>query len=1176
MTWGVAVLNPAHPARTRAKIRALAVFSVCVALLAVGLGPASASASAASPAVDMIMSLGDGGSPFVAQADASTTSTPSGTWTVTVRNTGTSASSGTTTIQFEASSTGYFLPSAGTGWTCDDTGDRVRTCTNAASVPAGGSLPPLTFPWASLPQYGGAQATVILTNPSDGTINNNTLAIDTPVIENPAVNLSMSLGDGGSPFVAQADASTTSTPSGTWTVTVRNTGTSASSGTTTIQFEASSTGYFLPSAGTGWTCDDTGDRVRTCTNAASVPAGGSLPPLTFPWASLPQYGGAQATVILTNPSDGTINNNTLAIDTPVIENPAVNLSMSLGDGGSPFVAQADASTTSTPSGTWTVTVRNTGTSASSGTTTIQFEASSTGYFLPSAGTGWTCDDTGDRVRTCTNAASVPAGGSLPPLTFPWASLPQYGGAQATVILTNPSDGTINNNTLAIDTPVIEPTSSIDVVATVSDGGVPFTAGNQAVYKVVVRNVGTSAASGVTTVHYPTPLGGMVAAGTGWTCTDSTVADPTCTHPGGLAAGSALPPVTITGTVPAQDASAQVRATVAVDNPSDAFTNDNNAYLDTSVTPLPIDVVATVSDGGVPFTAGNQAVYKVVVRNVGTSAASGVTTVHYPTPLGGMVAAGTGWTCTDSTVADPTCTHPGGLAAGSALPPVTITGTVPAQDASAQVRATVAVDNPSDAFTNDNNAYLDTSVTPLPIDVVATVSDGGVPFTAGNQAVYKVVVRNVGTSAASGVTTVHYPTPLGGMVAAGTGWTCTDSTVADPTCTHPGGLAAGSALPPVTITGTVPAQDASAQVRATVAVDNPSDAFTNDNNAYLDTSVTSFQPVKVIYGSACPDVMVMAARGSGENPQKDWTSPAAYINDGYRGAGEVNWNVYTRLLTAAPGLRISLDPIMYPADSIWDLVKPAYFQVYHASVASGVETMLYDMQLTDSKCGGTVHYILTGYSQGAWVIHDALHQMTSAQLGRIAGVALFGDSDFSPTQIVRDYKSLDTASGLSAPLDRGNLGVPSAVTAHSGSWCYPTDMVCQATPANIAANLAPCLAGSKLLCPHLRYVAGGETKKAAAFLAPFLPKTTLFPHLMLTTPPSGVVSHPYSWTTTASCGNSCTWSTKTAKLPPGLTFSKTGVLTGTPIQAGTYTIPVTATAKYGRNVTGSVTIAIAAG
>jgi hypothetical protein len=273
----------------------------------------------------------------------------------------------------------------------------------------------------------------------------------------------------------------------------------------------------------------------------------------------------------------------------------------------------------------------------------------------------------------------------------------------------------------------------------------------------------------------------------------------------------------------------------------------------------------------------------------------------------------------------------------------------------------------------------------------------------------------------------------------------------------------------------------------VSIDNASDAYTGNNYTYLDTGVTDYGPVTEIYGSACPDVMVLAVRGTGESPQAGWTNPAKYINDTYHGAGAVNWDVYTRLTNAVgPGVTISLDPIMYPADQIWDLFN-GNFQVYEASVASGAQTLLYDMQLTDSKCGGTVRYILTGYSQGAWVIHDALHQMTSAQLGEIAGMSLFGDSDFKPlASIVRDNKLLDINFGASAGVDPLNLSTPSVLTPHAGSWCYPNDLVCQASAANIAADLAPCIAGNQQNCPHFQYVSGGETKKAARFLTPFLP------------------------------------------------------------------------------------------
>jgi hypothetical protein len=334
--------------------------------------------------------------------------------------------------------------------------------------------------------------------------------------------------------------------------------------------------------------------------------------------------------------------------------------------------------------------------------------------------------------------------------------------------------------------------------------------------------------------------------------------------------------------------------------------------------------------------------------------------------------------------------------------------------------------------------------------------------------------------------VHYPTPLGGEVATGTGWTCTASTVSDPTCTHAGGIAAGGRLPPLRIATIVPAQNPPAFADAAVSTDNPSDGFTGDNYTQLDTGITDFGPVSVIYGPACPHVMVLAVRGTGESPQADWTDPAAYIGDQYHGAGAVNWDLYTRLANAvSPGTTISLDPIMYPADQIWDLFNGS-FQVYEASVASGAQTLLYDMQLTDFKCGGTVHYILTGYSQGAWVIHDALRQMTSTQLGEIAGMALFGDSDFKPfAAIVRDNKLQDINFGASAVVDPLNLSTPPVLIPHAGSWCYSTDPVCQASAANIATYVPLCIAGSSQ-CPHFQYVSGGETSKAATFLIPFLP------------------------------------------------------------------------------------------
>src|SRR5215469_4636103 len=784
----------------------LLVIAGCAVLLASTQTAAHGAAKALT--ADLSMSLSDGGTQWTAQSNQQST-TPSGTWTLTVRNTGTAASSGTTTIIFSAYSTGKFLPSTGKGWSCDDTNAVVHTCTNRTSVGAGGALEPLSFPWVAFGGYGYAYATATLSNPSSHNATHATASIYTPVVQQPAVDMSMSLSDRGAPWTAQSNQQST-TPSGTWTLRVRNTGTVASSGTTTIVFSAYSTGKFLPSTGKGWSCDDTNAVVRTCTSGWSVAPGGALPPLSLPWVSLPGYGYAYATATLSNQRNGTINHSTASIYTPVVEQPAVDLSMSLSDGGTPWTEQANPATTTTPSGTWTLDVRNTGTVASSGTTTVTFDAQSAGDYLQSSGQDWACADNGATL-TCTNPDAVPAGGTLPPLSVPWATS-SGGYAEASVTLANPSDGTINHASSSILTPVSD-SSAADVVATISDGGQPFTAGQQAVYTITVSNAGTSPASGPTTVYYPVPFAGTVAAGTGWTCTPSDVASPDCSYSGGIAAGSALPPITLTASVPAQDAPASVQAATYVDNPNDTFQNDNGAHLVTDVTPLPIDVVATISDGGAPFTAGQNAVYTIRVRNTGTSPASGTTTVDYPVVFSGAVAAGTGWTCTPSDVTTPECSHSGGIAAGSALPPITVTTAVPAQDAPATVRATVNVENSSDAFTNDNFSILDTDITPRPVDVTADISDGGVPFATGHTAIYTVQVRNTGTSPARGTTTVYYPVPFPGAVAEGTGWTCTPSSVSNPFCSNPSPIPAKSALPPLTIHAVVPSQDPSAETRA---------------------------------------------------------------------------------------------------------------------------------------------------------------------------------------------------------------------------------------------------------------------------------------------------------------------------------------------------------------------------
>jgi Cutinase/Regulator of chromosome condensation (RCC1) repeat/Putative Ig domain len=352
----------------------------------------------------------------------------------------------------------------------------------------------------------------------------------------------------------------------------------------------------------------------------------------------------------------------------------------------------------------------------------------------------------------------------------------------------------------------------------------------------------------------------------------------------------------------------------------------------------------------------------------------------------------------------------------------------------------------------------------------------------------------------------------------------------------------------------------------------------------------------VVGPACPDVMVIAARGSGEQPQPvnpaysgpyhgDWTTPSAFtFTDTAYGAGEANFDVYMTLSLARPDLKFSLDPVQYPADQAMEAFTG--IAAFHASEKSAVTTILDDVDRTERICGGGVKYVFTGYSQGAWAVHEALWQLASRKpsiMGKVVGVSLFGDPEFVPGQrIVRDF-TVQTRlwSGAATVVDPTNEDVPKTLRSVTGSYCLPNDPICQAVnglmnlPAFTACQLVNWAAG---LCPHTSYLAWGETAKAAAFLAPNLPSKTVWPHLTLSAPPRGTVGAAYSWTATVApkptAKKTYTWTASDPQaLPLGLKFSSSGVLSGIPTQAGTYGFQIQATTPQGRYVSGTVSVRI---
>src|SRR5664280_1817707 len=211
--------------------------------------------------------------------------------------------------------------------------------------------------------------------------------------------------------------------------------------------------------------------------------------------------------------------------------------------------------------------------------------------------------------------------------------------------------------------------------------------------------------------------------------------------------------------------------------------------------------------------------------------------------------------------------------------------------------------------------------------------------------------------------------------------------------------------------------------------------------------TSAQAVlgSAVHGPACPEVMVIAARGASETPQGSrWASPASYNADKFNGVGEFNKDMYDTLARSQPG-RTSLDPVMYPAIAIPKsvLTNPRPLQ---ASVATGVTALVAEVNRVEQSCKGAVKYVFTGYSEGAWVIHDALYKLSPTIHNKVVGVTLFGDPLYVPGEDIVRGVAPDPGSpwyGAATRVDPGSESVPGGLVFRTASYCLTNDPVCQA-------------------------------------------------------------------------------------------------------------------------------------
>jgi hypothetical protein len=155
-------------------------------------------------------------------------------------------------------------------------------------------------------------------------------------------------------------------------------------------------------------------------------------------------------------------------------------------------------------------------------------------------------------------------------------------------------------------------------------------------------------------------------------------------------------------------------------------------------------------------------------------------------------------------------------------------------------------------------------------------------------------------------------------------------------------------------------------------------------------------------------------------------------------------------TERPGLGVLLTPLAQRITrDLEQTVRttavdyPASFS-YTSSVRQGVADLTAKVRRTAAACPGT-KIVLTGYSQGADVVGDAVTGPLAGDLGSVAAVLLFGDPSFTAGEA---FNAGDGNRSGIFPRRRGSLD---AVADRTRSFCNRNDRFCQGG-TSLAAHL----------------------------------------------------------------------------------------------------------------------------
>jgi uncharacterized repeat protein (TIGR01451 family) len=689
-----------------------------------------------------------------------------GVYTITVGNAGQVATLGTVTMNDPLPGSITAVSLTGDGWSCSLT---PVTCTRSDSLAPGNTYPPITLTVSigNLSPNASGQATVNnMATVVGGGDPGFHFVNDLGVINVPTLAITQSHTP--NPFIAGQ--------TGSYTISVSNTGTVPTTGLVTVE-------DFVPLGltatalgGTGWNCPSLTSRPVTCTRSDALAPNSSYPPVimtvsinggtTFVSNFAGVTGGGDADLILVN-------------DNTVIKAPT--LAITKTHTGLFTVGQT---------GTYNITVSNTGTGDTFGTVTVTdplpFALTATAV----SGAGWNCTAPPVTTLTCTRSDALAAGASYPAMTVTVS----VGGAGTSAI----NRATVSGGGDPISHDAFDTTFFNSPILSIAKSHLGnFTDGQTGTYTIKVSNTGTAATIGTVRVMdaLPQAFTATAMSGVGWSCPAPPFTALTCTRSDALAPSASYPEITLTVNV--TNPGGIVANLASVDGGGDPVGHD---VFDTTVVDAPVLTITKSHLGN--FTVGQTGTYTITVNNAGTAATIGTVTARdiVPSVMTVQSVGGPGWICSIGT--DLRCTRADPLPAGKSYPPITLTVKV---DPIVPVNQVFnIVDVFGEGSNNANSRALDGTIinnAPVLSIVESHTPD---PFITGRTGTYTITVSNVGQPSTTGTVTVtdNLPSGLTATSVVAPGWSCSNVPTPSVVCSRSDLLAPGASYPAIALTASI--------------------------------------------------------------------------------------------------------------------------------------------------------------------------------------------------------------------------------------------------------------------------------------------------------------------------------------------------------------------------------------